>query len=110
MNTINTQRRYASHEAGYLAAQRHGFQTIQRLEDALRERDGWAGRYTGHWDLELEEMVVDGDCSADYEHAHKYAEDIAAEAARGNARGIIIAQGRTDEAALMILAASPSPG
>ncbi|MBB3349834.1 hypothetical protein [Sphingomonas sp. BK069] len=110
MNTIDTQHRYATHEAGYLAAQCHGFQTIQRLEDALRERDGWAGRYIGYWDLELEEMVVDGDCSDDYEHAHKFAERIAAEAARGNARGIIIAQGRDDEAALMILAASPSPG
>jgi len=110
MNSIDTQRRYATHEAGYLAAQRHGFQTIQRLEDALRERDGWAGRYTGRFDHELEEMVVDDDCSDEFDDAHQIAEGIAAEAARGNARGIIIAQGRTDEAALMILAASPSPG
>ena len=55
-------------------------------------------------------MVIDDDCSGEFDEAHQIAEGIAAEAARGNARRIIIAQGRTDEAALMILAASPSPG
>ncbi len=110
MNSIDTQRIYATHEAGYFAAQRHGFETIRRLDDALRERDGWAGRYTGRFDHELEEYVVDDDCSDEFDDAHRIAEAIAAEAARGNARGIIIAQGRDDEAALMILAASASPG
>lgn len=95
MNSINTQRIYATHEAGYFAAQRHGFQTIQRLEDALRERDGWAGRYTGRFDHELEEMVVDDDCSDEFDDAHQIAEGIAAEAARGKACASSVWRSRT---------------
>lgn len=53
--------------------------------------------------------MVDDDCSDDFEDAHRIAKGIAAKAPRGHARGIIIAQGRNDEAALMILVASPSP-
>ncbi len=110
MDTIDTQRIYATHEAGYWPAQRHGFAIIRKLEAALRERNGWAGRYAGRWDHALEEIVVDDDCSDEFDAAHTHAEQIALEASKGHARQIIAGLGRTDEAALMILAANPLPG
>ena len=110
MHTIDTQRIYAPHEAGYWAAQQHGFAMIRQTEDLLRDRDSWAGRYSGRFDHELEEWVVDDDCSDEFDEAHELAVSVAKSAARGHAVTILWAQGRDDEAALMILGAGASPG
>jgi hypothetical protein len=102
MHTIDTLRTYATHETGYWAAQRAGFAVIKRIEQALRDRDSWAGRYTGWLNPNTEEYEDIDDCSGQFEDAHRLAVDLAADACLGNAHGIIIAQGRTDEAAQLI--------
>ena len=77
-------RPYAPHEAGYWAAQQAGFAIIKQIELTLMERD------------QLE------DRADEYNAAHDHAVILAMQACLGNARGIIIAQARRDEAAQLI--------
>lgn len=109
MHAIDTLRTYASHEAGYWPAQRYGFTIIGQIEEALRDRDSSAGRYTGRID-ETGDYADIEDCSGQFDRAHVYAMDLAADAAMGHARGIVVAQGRSDEVARLILAVAPTPG
>ncbi|MBB5712400.1 hypothetical protein [Sphingomonas xinjiangensis] len=99
---IDTLRTYRPDEAGYWAAQQAGFSIIQRIEEALKSRDQWAGRYKGSFNAYSEEYEDITDCSGEYDDAHRYAEDLAADACLGNAYGIIVAQGRNDEVAQLI--------
>ncbi|MET3726061.1 hypothetical protein [Sphingomonas trueperi] len=108
--SFNPLRNYAPHEAGYWTAQSYGFEMISRVENAIRDRDSWAGRYTGQLNPDTEEYDDISDCSGEYDAADLYARDLAADAALGNARMIVVAQGRTDEAAQMILAVPIEPG
>jgi len=109
-SSIDTLRTYAPHDAGYGTAQSYGFAIIREIEEALRNRDSWAGRYTGRIDAETGDYTDIDDCSGQYDQAHVYAMDLAADAAMGNARGIVVAQGRSDEVARLILAVGPTPG
>ncbi len=102
MHTIDSLRTYATHETGYWAAQRAGFAVIKQIEEALRDRDAWAGRYTGWMNPQTEEYEDIEDCSGQFEDAHRHAVDLAADACLGNAYGIIIAQGRHDETGQLI--------
>ena len=104
-NGIDTLRFYEPHEGGYWAAQRAGFAVIQKIEDAIRDRDQWAGRYTGWFNPHTEEYEDINNCSGEFDDAHRYAADLAADACLGNAYGIIVAQGRNDEVAQLIRAA-----
>lgn len=110
LQSFDPLRIYAPHEAGYWRAQSHGFEIVRRVENAIRDRDSWAGRYTGRLNPDTEEYEDIDDCSGEYEAADLYARDLAADAALGNARMIVLAQGRTDEAAQMILAVPIEPG
>jgi hypothetical protein len=92
---------FAPHEAGYSAAQVHGFKIIRQLENAVRDRDSYAGRYTVRIDSETGDEHY-WDCSDEYEDAHILAWDLAADAALGNALTIIDAQRRDDEVARLI--------
>jgi hypothetical protein len=92
---------FAPHETGYYAAQANGFRIIRRFEAAIRDRDSLAGRYTvsiDQWTREEDYC----DCSDQYQDAHIFAWDLAADAALGNALTIIDAQRRDDEVARMI--------
>jgi hypothetical protein len=109
MQAIISTRIYAGHEAGYREAQRVGFAAIKKIEEAFQDRDSWAGRFTATLNHITEDYDIYEDCRGEYDDAHKKTQELAIQAAKGHALGIIKAQGRDDETAQLILAAADVP-
>ncbi|OAN58681.1 hypothetical protein [Sphingobium sp. TCM1] len=91
-----------THEPHYFHAQARGFALIRKIERYLKSANSYAGRYYGYTDHETGDVVITGECDEEYEAEWNKACDLARMAARSNAYWIIRAQGRDDEAAMLI--------
>jgi hypothetical protein len=94
-----------THEPHYFSAQARGFALIRRIERHLKRANSYAGQYYGYTDHETGDFVITGECDEEYEAEWNRASELARIAARSNAYRIIRAQGRDDEAAMLILEA-----
>ncbi|RJG52409.1 hypothetical protein D0Z70_20145 [Sphingobium terrigena] len=86
----------------YPAAQIRGFALIRQIEEQVRRADHYAGCYTGYTDPVTHDLVITGECDADYDEATTKAHDLGWIAATSNAYLILKAQGRTDETAQIV--------
>jgi hypothetical protein len=91
-----------AHEPQYFKAQERGFTLIRRIEHYLKEADSYAGRYTGYIDHVTEDLVITGECDEEYEAAMNDAREVARMVSRSNGYRILRAQGRGDDAAMLV--------
>lgn len=94
-----------THEPHYFSAQARGFAFIRQIERHLKRANSYAGQYYGYTDHETGDFVITDECDEEYEAEWNRASELARIAARSNAYRIIRAQGRDDEAAMLILEA-----
>ncbi|TKV43504.1 MULTISPECIES: hypothetical protein [Sphingobium] len=89
----------------YRAAQIRGFALIAQIEEQVRRADHYAGGYTGYTgytDPVTHDLVITGECDAEYDEATTKAHNLGWIAATSNAYLILKAQGRTDETAQIV--------
>ncbi|MEZ0498176.1 hypothetical protein [Sphingomonas sp. IW22] len=91
-----------THEPHYFHAQARGFALIRDIERYLDEADSYAGRYTGYIDPMTEDLVITGECEEEYEAAMNNAREVACMVARSNGYRILLAQRRSDDAAMLV--------
>jgi len=90
-----------THEPHYFAAQARGFTLIKEIERYLDEADSYEGRYKGYVNQDGD-LIITGEYADECDQALKNAREIGRMVARSNGYRILAAQGRTDDAAMVV--------